>query len=102
MKKLIALFYCLVLLIMSGCATSPELIRTAGISARDDVFRELTDAGPIPQGHADLRIVSSLKTHMPGIFGREENAHGTPDYKLLVNIDGQIMWITGVLQEENI
>ena len=102
MRQLIALSFVLVLLMMSGCATSPELIRTAGISARDDVFAELTDGGPIPQGYADLRIVSSLKTHMPGIFGRGENAHGAPDYKLLVNIDGQSTEIAGILQVENI
>jgi hypothetical protein len=88
--------------VTSGCATNQERIKTAGISTRSDVFQELTVGSPVPGGYADLRIVSSLKTHNPGIYPLEEKSHGTPDYKLLVNIDGQVTVIAGVLREEDI
>lgn len=85
---------------MAGCAGSGELIRTASIGTRNDVFQELTDGGTVPQGYADLRIVSSLKTHRPGIYSIKD-IHGTPEYRLLLNIDGQVTQIRGDLREEN-
>lgn len=100
MKKLIILLSFLVVVAMNGCATNPELIRSASIGTRSDVFQELTDGGPISQGYADLRIVSSLKTHRPGIYSARD-IHGTPEYRLLLNIDGQATRIRGDLQEEN-
>ncbi len=76
------------------------MIRTASIGTRNDVFQELTDGGTVPQGYADLRIVSSLKTHRPGIYSIKD-IHGTPEYRLLLNIDGQVTQIRGDLREEN-
>lgn len=89
MKKLIILLSLLLIAMINGCATSP-------------VFQELTDVGPVPQGYADLRIVSSLKTHKPGMYPFDKKPHGIPDYKLVVDIDGQVTMVAGTLQEENI
>lgn len=88
--------------VTGGCAKSSELIKTSGISTRTDVFRELADGGPVPKGYADLRIVSSLKTHKQGMHQPDEKSHGTPAYRLLVSIDGQATEISGALREENI
>jgi len=100
MKKLIVLLSLLVVAVINGCATSPELIRAAGTGTRSDVFQELADGGAIPPGYADLRISSSLKTHSPGIYSAKD-FHGTPEYKLLVNIDGQAAQMQGTLTPEN-
>jgi len=84
----------------NGCATDPELIKTAAIGTRTDIFEELQVGSPVPRGYADLRIVSSLKTHNPGIYPLEMKSHGTPAYKLMINIDGQVTEIAGVLRKE--
>lgn len=86
--------------VTSGCATSTELIKANSISTRNDVFQELTDVGSIPRGYADLRIAFSMKTHNPGIYSAKD-IHGTPDYKLLLNIDGQVVQLQGSLRNEN-
>ena len=99
MKKLIFLLSLLVVVVVDGCATNPELIRAASIGTRSDVFQESSD-GAMPQGYADLRIVSSLKTHRPGIYSIKD-IHGTPEYRLLLNIDDQATRIQGNLREEN-
>jgi len=90
----------LAIVFMTGCAVNHELVKTAGISTRQDAFQEITsEAEPIP-GYADLRIFTSLKTHKPGIYSSSD-IHGTPDYKLLLNIDGQAVILRGSLQKEN-
>lgn len=86
----------------SACAHSPQLIKTSVAGTRGDIYQELTDGGSPPQGYADLRIVSSLKTHKPDLYPAEMKSHGTRDYRLLVNIDGQATWAQGRLHEENI
>ena len=88
--------------LVNGCATSSELIKKSSVSTRNDVFQEMSDGGTIPQGYADLRIISSLKTHKPGIYPFETKSHGTTDYALLLNIDGQAVQINGSIVEENI
>lgn len=99
MKNLITLFCLLVVVVMSGCATSPELIRTASIGTRSDAFQELSGGGAIPPGYADLHLTSFLKTHRPGIYSVKDT-HGTSEYRLLLNIDGQVTRIEGTLKEE--
>ena len=47
-----------------------------------------------------MTIVSSLKTHKPGIYPYGNKVRGTPDYVLLINIDGQKTVIKGDLIEE--
>lgn len=85
---------------LGGCAATGELAKTASVSSRQDVFAEQAPGQPPPPGYAELRIVSSLKTHKPGkCFGRD--GHGTQEYKLLLNIGGQETEIAGDLSEEN-
>ena len=100
MKK-ICLLLMASLTVLSGCAKSTALIKTGSNSIRSDVFQELSNGDIVPQGYADLRIVSSLKTHKPGIYPFEKKSHGMPGYRLLVNIDGQAIQLQGNLQNEN-
>ncbi len=85
--------------ILTGCAGNQGLIKPMSTSTRQDVFQDYSAATPIPPGYACLRISSSLKTHLPGIYS-EKDIHGTPEYKLLVNIDGQAVQLVGSLREE--
>jgi hypothetical protein len=100
MKKVIGYGLLAALMVTSGCATTPELIKASNISSRSDVFQELTDGGAIPRGYADLRIVFSLKTHRPGLYS-EKDPHGTAAYLLLVNVDGQVVRVGGMTAEES-
>lgn len=99
MKKA-GLLLMLSLMVLSGCAESSALIKANNTSLRTDVYEELTNGATAPQGYVDLRISASLKTHRPGIFSAKD-IHGTPDYKLLLNIDGQAVLLQGSLQKEN-
>jgi len=100
MKKVFLLLM-MSLPVLSGCAESASLVKTASNGMRSDVFQELSNASMVPQGYADLRIVSSLKTHKPGIYPFEEKLHGTSEYRMLVNIDGQALQLQADLQREN-
>jgi len=100
MRKLIGCGLLAALLVTGGCATSPESKTAGNVSTRSDVFRELADGGAIPQGYADLRIVSSLKTHRPGLYS-EKDPHGTAAYLLLVNVDGQAVRVDGTTAPES-
>ncbi|HML79033.1 hypothetical protein [Geobacter sulfurreducens] len=99
MKKA-SLLLMLSLMVLSGCAESSALIKANSTSLRTDVFEELTNGATAPQGYVDLRITATLKTHKPGIFSAKD-IHGTPDYKLLLNVDGQAVLLQGTLQKEN-
>jgi len=99
MKKA-SLLLMLSLMVLSGCAESSALIKANSTSLRTDVFEELTNGATTPQGYVDLRVSATLKTHRPGIFSAKD-IHGTPDYKLLLNIDGQAVLLRGNLQNEN-
>jgi hypothetical protein len=94
------MFLAIALTMASGCAEKSALIKANSTSVHTDIFEELTNAGIAPQGFTDLRITATLKTHLPGIHSGAD-IHGTPDYKLLLNIDGQAVQIQGSLQEEN-
>lgn len=83
-----------------GCAGNKELIKEMSTSVTQNVFQEVENNVPIPNGYCDLQISSSLKTHVPGFYAVKDN-HGTPDFKLLVNIDGQAIFLRGDLQKEN-
>lgn len=78
-----------------------ERIRDVSVSTRENVFKEVAADSPIPEGHAGITIVASLKTHRPGRHLLEKSGHGTPDYQLLLNIDGQAIKIQGDLREED-
>lgn len=99
MKKA-RLLIMLSLMVLSGCAESTALIKANSTSLRTDVFDELTNGATAPQGYVDLRVTATLKTHKPGIYSAKD-IHGTPDYRLLLNIDGQALLLHGSLQREN-
>ena len=101
MKKKDILILAMAVTIISSCADNYALIRANSTSIRNDVFEELLDGGPVPPGYAVLRLVSSLKTHKPGTYSVTD-IHGTFDYKLLLNIDGQAVQLQGNLREERI
>lgn len=88
------------LIVISGCADNSALIKASCTSIRNDVFEEVSNGGPPPAGYADLSINSSFKTHKPGIYSAKD-IHGTPEYMLLLNIDGQAVQLQGSLREEN-
>ncbi|MDD2733663.1 MAG: hypothetical protein PHF56_06950 [Desulfuromonadaceae bacterium] len=100
MSRMKLMLWTMTLMLLSGCAESSALIKANSTSIRTDIYEELTNGGIAPQGFADLRITASLKTHKPGIYSASD-IHGTPDYKLLLNIDGQAMMLQGNLQKEN-
>jgi len=85
---------------LCGCSGNRELIKTMGNSTSQGIFQEVSDSSSPTPGYVDLRIYSSLKTHKPGIYS-ETDPHGTPNYKMLVNIDGQAIHLQGRLREEN-
>jgi hypothetical protein len=102
MRKSIFLSIAIVLLlgIMAGCASKNTLVKEMSLSTTQNVFQEIEVSVPPVPGYADLRISSSLKTHKPGAYSIKD-IHGTPDFKLLLNIDGQAVLLRGNLQEEN-
>ena len=88
------------MMVVSGCAESSALIKANSTSLRTDIYEELINGGVAPKGFTDLRITATMKTHKPGIYSASD-IHGTPDYKLLLNIDGQAVLLRGNLQKEN-
>lgn len=84
--------------IMTGCA--PQHINSMSTGVRRDVFREAESKEPIPAKYAELTIITSLKTRKPENFSWTKTSRGTPDYMLLLNIDGQATWVKGDLAEE--
>lgn len=101
MKKALLLALVMALAMLSACTQNVELIKSLSITTRDNVFQELPEKAAIPQGYADLYISASLKTHKPGIYSFEKKPHGTADYMLLLNIDGQATPIKGMLKKED-
>ena len=75
--------------LIAGCSGTGELIKQRSVSLRPDVYREVQDKTPIPAGNADLGISFSVKTHMSNFHVLENGTKGTPDYVVVINIDGQ-------------
>jgi hypothetical protein len=85
--------------LFTGCATS--LSRQAALNSRSDVFTKVNESMAIMAGQAELSISARVKTHREFDCPiNQQHSHGTPAYKLLVNIDGQALPITGELKEE--
>lgn len=94
------MFVATILMIISGCAESSALIRASSTSLRTDVFEELKNGTTVPAGFTKMRFSAMLKTHKPGIYSAKD-IHGSPDYKMLLNIDGQTVQLQGTLHEES-
>lgn len=99
MRELKLMLLAMTLTVLGGCTGSSALIKAGGTSVRTDVFQELTTEGQTPRGMADLHFTGMLKTHKPGVYSAKD-IHGTPDYTLLLNIDGQAVVLRGTLREE--
>ena len=97
MKKII-IGILLSALIMPGCAT--KKIAVMSLEVRNDVFQEITHKESVPAGYAELTVVSTLKTRKPGDCLWIKTSHGTPEYMLLLNIDGQTARLKGNLAED--
>jgi len=102
MKNLIGLCTtALCIFIIAGCATG--LSKQAAVNSRSDVFTLNTKNDPVTAGLTELNISASLKTHKEFDCPiNQQHSHGTPDYKLVINVDGQSLPITGELKEENL
>jgi len=98
-KTILALTIATTLGILAGCSGNRELIKSMGTSRNQSVFQEIDENAPPAHGYADLRVYSSLKTHKPGIYSRND-IHGTQDYLLLLNIDGHALTLKGCMSEE--
>jgi len=102
MKKLNLLVFILTLTVLGGCAKSPALLKESSAGLRSGVFEELSNGGgKIPEGFADLRFTATVKTHKPGLFSAKD-LHGTADYPLQLDVDGQTVVLRGALAEENL
>jgi hypothetical protein len=86
MKKLIVLILTLATF-TSGCTR--ENIQAMTKDSCQGMFQEYLENNPIPQGFSELTIISSLKTPEPGIYPFGSKIIVTPDYVLLIDIDGQ-------------
>lgn len=100
MKKAILVFTMITTLaILAGCAGNKELVKAISTTTSQSVFQEIGENVPPAPGYVDLRICSTVKTHKPGIYS-ENDIHGTPEYKLLLNIDGQATTLKGRMSRE--
>lgn len=84
----------------SGCADTSTLIKANSSSSRTGIYDELAESRGVPTGYATLRVSTTIKTHKPGI-GPASDIHGTKNYRLLLNIDGQALFLAGNPSEEN-
>ncbi len=87
--------------VAGGCASNREFVAASSVSTRSDVFREPAAGTPIPPGYADLSVAASLKTHKTGVHPLKMDTHGTADYQLLLNVDGQVIRLRCQPAEEN-
>jgi hypothetical protein len=82
-------------MVLAGCAGNGELLKRAEIPERSNIYTVISPAILPEQGSADLTIRASVKTHSAGQFLLGKDPHGTTDYVLLVNIDGEPLRIPG-------
>lgn len=87
--------------LLAGCATN--LSKQAAISSRADVFAPAAADSSNVTGKAGLNISASVKTHRQYSCPLDHaSSHGTADYKLVVNIDGQAATLDGAPKQETL
>lgn len=101
MKRVLVSAVLSVIMMISGCAESSALLAGAGAAMRTDIFQEISNPGPVPAEYADVRLVFFLKTHKPQISSAND-LHGTAEYRVLVNLDGQVIQLQGSPADEKI
>ena len=97
MKKLMVLILALT---ASTAGCTKHLIESMNKDTHLGVFQEYSSHNKIPPGYAELTIIASLKTPELGRFADGSKVRGTPDYMLLINIDGQRTLVKGDLRKE--
>lgn len=77
--------------LVAGCATGGRVVNSPPPAPRSGIFVETTEAGPLPGGTAEMEIRMRVKTPHAGYFllGSGGIPHGTAEYTVLLNIDGQ-------------
>lgn len=90
----------ILLALASSCSTDRELIKRLSISTCQDVVRAIDTTEKAPPGYADLNVYASLKLHKPGAHAAMD-MHGSPDYRLLLNIDGQVVELAAATCSED-
>jgi hypothetical protein len=78
--------------VLGGCAAGPE---KSAAGPGSGPLRET-----VREEAASLTVTASLKTHRQGTHLRKD-VHGTPEYLLVLDVDGQSRPIQGVLQAED-
>ena len=83
MKPFISLLICTVFFasMSVGCGTAVKEMQMKSQSERTDVFVEIKDGEPIPEGFADLMITANIKTPLAGYYLLEskKSLHGKRD-----------------------
>ncbi|GFO56358.1 lipoprotein [Geomonas sp. Red276] len=100
MKSILIVLIMAMAVATAGCAARKAVSRT-GPGNGGAVIQEVTPGGKVPRGYADLEITLSLKTHRPGLYSGEDR-HGTGDYQLQVDLDGEPIRLSGSLWEEKV
>jgi len=106
MKELLKRGFWLFLIIaLTGCGTGAREIALESQSEHTDVFKEVQEGVPIPKQFVELKITSSIKTHLEGFYLVESKGslHGKPGYPFVINIDGQAAtWKVDGLKEDTL
>ena len=97
MKPYISILICTVFfaLMSAGCSTAVKEIQMKSQSERTDIFIEVKDGEPVPEGFVDLMITADIKTPLAGYYSLEskKSVNGKPEYPFLINVDGQaVIW----------
>ncbi|HEY3309245.1 MAG TPA: hypothetical protein VGJ93_12385 [Desulfuromonadaceae bacterium] len=100
MKKITHAISSLAVFVTIGWSVHPCFAEVVPTGAYQDAALEIAGATKAVIGYADLNIYSSVKTHKPGIYSSKD-AHGTPDFKLLLSIDDQPVVLQGRLQKDD-
>ncbi len=93
-RTLISLFVGIALLIgLGGCGSAVKRITAESQSIRTDVFTEIKDEQPPPEGTINLTTRASIKMPPEGYYILESHSYVKEGYSFLFNIDGQaIIW----------
>ena len=84
-------------IILTSCTVNSALVKKAQTPETSGRYTAVKPELSPRKGFADLTVIASLKTHVAGSF----DTHGTAGYRLLVNLDGEPLKLTGTRQQES-